>query len=157
MKINVLKSDRSFCTGLDNGDIYVSVIISLLCSYLLYTVFYEHHSYCGFMRVCTLIIVLINIIFYLCVLNAFISYHCIFCVFIHLCIESRGLGTVWCKCYLFYNVPTIDTIFLLLLLLLLLEWFRNTLIRYWFPALIMINCTDLRRSNLPGLRMTSLK
>ena len=51
------------------GDIYVSVIISLLYSYLLYTVLYEHHSYCRFMRLFTLIIVLINIIFYLCVLK----------------------------------------------------------------------------------------
>ena len=51
------------------GDINVSVIISLLYSYLLYTVFYEHHSYCGFMCLFTLIIVLINIIFYLCVLK----------------------------------------------------------------------------------------
>ena len=30
---------------------------------------------------------------------------------------GRGLVTFWCKCYLFYNVPTINKIFLLLPLL----------------------------------------
>ena len=35
----------------------------------------------------------------------------------NLFIESRGLATFWCYCYLFYNVPTINKIFLLLLLL----------------------------------------
>ena len=43
----------------------------------------------------------------------------ILCIY-SLCIESRGPATFWCKCYLFYNVPTINKIFLLLLLLLLL-------------------------------------
>ena len=60
------------------GDMYGSVIISLSYSYLLYTVLWEHHSYRGFMCLFILIIVLINIIFYLCVWNAFISYYCIF-------------------------------------------------------------------------------
>ena len=54
------------------GDIYVSVIISLCTLYfLLYTVFWEHHSYYGFMCLFILIIVFINIISYLCVFNAF--------------------------------------------------------------------------------------
>ena len=41
-------------------------------------------------------------------------------LFIYLFIESRGLATWWCSCYLFYNVPTINKLFLLFLLLLLL-------------------------------------
>ena len=77
--------------GVHPGDISVPLIKPLCIHIYLYTV-----SYCGFMCLFILIIVLINMIFYLCVLNAFISYHRIFCVFIHLCIESRGLVTFWC-------------------------------------------------------------
>ena len=49
------------------------------------------------------------------VFYVYLSYHCSCCVFIYLCIESRGLATFWCYCYLFYNVPAMNKIFLLLL------------------------------------------
>ena len=72
----------------------------------LYTVSWEHNSYCGFMCLFILIIVLINTIFNMCVLHAFISCHCIFCVFIHFCSESRWLATLGANviCFTMYRL-----------------------------------------------------
>ena len=92
------------------GDIYVSVIISLCTLYfLLYTVFWEHHPYCGFMCLFILIIALMNIISYLCVLNAFsILPLYILCIYSFLYVLKVG---GWCDLFvimlLYYNVPTI--------------------------------------------------
>ena len=97
-----------------HGDISVWVIISLCirCYLIQYfrniTVTVDLWSF-------ILIIVLMNILFYLCVLNAVISYHSLWFVFTHSYIESRRPARFWCWCHLFYNIPTMNKIFLLLL------------------------------------------
>ena len=94
---------------------------------------YERYSCFWFYMYVTLIFFILNIYCYVFITLLSLVLTCVYyyvfitllymCVihhyvFVDLYIKSRGLATIWCQCYLFYNVPTINKNFLLLLLLL---------------------------------------
>ena len=88
--------------------LYVFAFILYSVLWTSFFIFYKYiYSIIVLRNTSVLIIPLINTTF-IGVFYIYVSYHCSCCVFIHLCIESRGLAIFWRWCYLFYNAPTID-------------------------------------------------
>ena len=95
--------------------VYFDLILFYFLVFYLKHYSYQYYSYCEFYIVFTIIS---NVLLPVCFMYHYFVPLFIFTyvyLFIYLFIESRGLATFWCWCYLFYNVPTVNKIFLLLL------------------------------------------